>query len=290
LEDPRLEHRITARTKVYCLMGKPIEHSLSPLIHNASFRAMKLDCVYVAFNVEPSSLADALRSLRALGIQGANLTHPYKTEALRFLDEADHDVLVTRSVNTIKNESGVLKGFNTDGYGALRALIDALGDLNGLRIAVVGAGGAGRSLVYRLSMFDCEVYLLNRTLERAKEFVEGLRKTSKAKLYYAGLDDTSSISKADVLVNATPIGMTLPGTPVSPRYLKDQLLVFDMVYDPPKTPLLMEAEKRGIKTLNGLPMLVYQAAEAEKLWLGVEPPLDVMFEVAYRACRERATL
>ena len=288
MEDIELGPRITAKTKVYCLMGKPVEHSLSPAIHNASFRAMGLDYVYVAFDVEPHDLADALRSLRALGIMGANITHPHKTEALCFLDEVDREASITRSVNTIKNEDGVLKGYNTDGYGALRALIDTLGDLNGLRIAVVGAGGAGRSLVYRLSTLDCEVYLLNRTLERAKEFVERLQRTSRAKLRYAGLDDTSSISKADVLVNATPIGMTLPGTPVDPKCLKDQLLVFDMIYDPPKTPLLAEAERRGIKTLNGVPMLVYQAAEAERLWLGVEPPLNVMFEVAYKACRERA--
>jgi len=288
LEDPKLLPRVTARTKVYCLIGRPVAHSLSPAIHNASFAAMGLDCVYVAFDVGPSGLADALRSLRALGIGGANVTHPYKEEALRLLDEVDREALVARSVNTIKNEGGALKGYNTDGYGALRALTDALGDLSGLRIAVVGAGGAGRSLVYRLSELDCEVYLLNRTLERAKEFVEGLRRTSRARLHYAGLDDDSVVSRADVLVNATPVGMTSPGTPVRPECLKDQSLVFDMVYDPPRTPLLAEAERRGIRTMNGLPMLVHQAAEAERLWFGVEPPVDLMFEVARRACREGA--
>jgi shikimate dehydrogenase len=286
LED--LEPRVTARTKVYCLIGRPVEHSLSPAIHNASFRAMGLDCIYVAFDVEPPSLDVALKSLKALGIRGANVTHPYKEEALRFLDEVDREALVTRSVNTIKNEGGALKGYNTDGYGALRALVDALGDLSGLKVAVVGAGGAGRSLVYRLSTLDCEVYLLNRTPERARELVERLKGSSRARLHYAGLDDASIVSRADVLVNATPVGMTLPGTPVDPRYLRDQLLVFDMVYSPPRTPLLVEAERRGIKTLNGIPMLVHQAAEAERLWLGLEPPLSVMLEVARRACREGA--
>lgn len=268
---------MSARTRVYCLIGSPIEHSLSPAIHNASFRSMGLDCVYVAFDVKPHHLKQAVDALRALGIGGANVTHPYKSEVVKFLDEVSEESMVTCSVNTIVNEGGRLKGYTTDGYGGVRALVEALGSLEGLRIVVVGAGGAGRSLVYRLAKVRCEVCLMNRTVSRAREFIERLSGSSIAKLSYAGLDEHSYVSRADVLVNATTVGMTSPGTPISPSLLRDQMLVFDMIYTPLKTPLLIEAERRGIRTMNGIPMLVYQAAEAERLWLGLEPPVEVMF-------------
>ncbi|MEM2350552.1 MAG: shikimate dehydrogenase, partial [Candidatus Bathyarchaeia archaeon] len=163
----------------------------------------------------------------------------------------------------------------------LRSIVN---NFDGLHIVVIGAGGAARALVYRLSMIPCRITILNRTVEKAKTVAGKFSSlTSNAKITYGSLSDSDQrmiIPKADIIVNATPVGMTIPGYPISPSLIDRSHIVFDMIYWPTETQLLREARLRGAITINGLPMLVYQAAYSFKLWFGIFPPLDLMFKVA----------
>lgn len=281
---------VNADTKIYCLIGSPVKHSLSPVMYNAVFDALGVNCLYVVFNVGRGHAREALDAVRCLGISGVNVTMPLKTEVVECLDEVDAGAGIASSVNTIINEGGKLRGLTTDGRGALKAMLDAIPNLEELTITVVGAGGAGRSLVYELSRIKCRVNLLNRTVEKAKYFVEALKPYSIAKLDYGGLDiksQTRFIPKADIIVNATSVGMTRQEVPINPEFISKDMLVFDMVYWPPKTPLIIEAERREAKVINGIPMLVYQAVEALKVWLRVEVPANIMFKAVMGEIEER---
>ncbi|MEM2739936.1 MAG: shikimate dehydrogenase [Candidatus Bathyarchaeia archaeon] len=274
--------KISARTSVYGVIGYPIEHSLSPLIHNAAIDALGIDAVYVAFHIEPRMLREAVYGMKALGVKGFNVTMPFKTEIIPYLDRLDEEAIFVEAVNTVVEMDRAFIGYTTDGLGALEVLKSMVGDLNDLDIVVIGAGGAARALIYHLSKIPCGITILNRSVEKAKIIVEKLRLYSNAKLTYGGLSEgyqKEVIPKAHVIVNATPVGMTTPGCPISPSLIGCSHIVFDMIYWPPETQLLREAKLRGATTVNGLPMLVYQAAYSFKLWFGRFPPLDVMFKV-----------
>lgn len=274
--------RISARTSIYGVIGYPIEHSLSPLIHNAAIDSLGIDAVYVAFHVKPGKLREAVYGMKALGIKGFNVTTPFKTEITSYLDRLDEESSFVEAVNTVVNVDGLFVGYTTDGLGAFEVLKSIVKSLNGLNIVVIGAGGAARALVYHLSRIPCNIVLLNRSVDKARIIVEKLKLRSDANLTYGGLSEAYQkeiIPKADVIVNATPVGMTIPGCPISPSLINRNHIVFDMIYWPLETQLLREAKLRGATTVNGLPMLVYQAAYSFKLWFGKSPPLDVMFRI-----------
>ncbi|MEM2460107.1 MAG: shikimate dehydrogenase [Candidatus Hadarchaeales archaeon] len=270
---------ISSKTKVFALIGDPVEGSLSPPMHNAAFRHLGLDCVYVALRVPPSMLKEALLGVRAMGIGGLNVTFPHKTAILPLLDELDPSAEEVGAVNTVKNEGGKLKGFNTDGEGAVRFLRERLGSLKGRRVVLLGAGGAARALAFSLLKEGVELTLLNRTVSKAEGLASELRKKG-GEVKWGGLERAElreALRSADVLINATPVGMDQRGgTLVTHELMHPELFVMDLVYHPPETELMKEARRAGAKAENGLGMLLYQAALSFRIFTGKRAPLEVM--------------
>ncbi len=265
---------IDARTELYGVIGNPVRHSLSPAMHNAAFHALGLNAVYLAFLVE--DLPSAVAGIRALGIRGANVTIPYKWAIQELLDEIDPISRTLEAVNTILNRDGRLVGYNTDWIGSLIALQEVT-EVSGKFCVLIGAGGAARAVAYGLIRAGAEVVVVNRTEAKARQMAK------KLGCQFAPLDSLSEL-RAQILVNATPIGME-PATeecPVPPSWLRPGMVVMDAVYAPPRTRLLREAKSRGCQIVDGLRWLVRQGAESFIIWLGIRPPEDLMD----RTCRE----
>lgn len=264
------------------LVGYPVEHSMSPAMHNAAFKALGLDAEYKLAPVEPGQLGAFIEKLREGSVLGANVTIPHKVEVMRHLDQVDETAHAIGAVNTVVNRDGRLTGYNTDATGGVKALTEEYGGLNGRNVTILGAGGASRAITYQISRVDCRVTVLNRSVEKARKLVDDLRPTASAELRYGGLNQLPGvIVGTDVLINTTPVGMSpkTSDSPVPEELLHDGLFVYDVIYNPIKTKLLKDAEAKGARTLSGVKMLVYQGAEAFRMWTGVEPPLDLMQRV-----------
>ncbi len=261
------------------LVGYPVEHSMSPAMHNAAFNALGIDAEYRLAPVEPGRLGAFIETLREPEVMGASVTIPHKEEVMRHLDHVDGTARAIGAVNTVVNREGQLTGHNTDATGGAKALTEAYGGLDGSDVTILGAGGASRAITYQVSREDCRVTVLNRSVDRARRLVEDVRPTASTELSYGGLDRLPAvIGDTDVLINTTPVGMS-PNTsdsPVPARLLHGGLFVYDVIYNPVKTRLLRDAEAKGARVLSGVNMLVYQGAEAFKMWTGVEPPIDLM--------------
>jgi shikimate dehydrogenase len=276
--------------KVCYLIGYPVGHSMSPAMHNAAFKELGLDYRYEALSVEPGRLADFLNGvLRRPTVRGANVTIPHKISVMRAIDAVDEAAAMIGAVNTVVNDGGVLKGYNTDGVGAMRALERSIGGLRGKRVLLLGAGGAARAVAYVIAREAEALIILNRTPRRAVELAGALRRKVERRIDIsaAALDETHlrrELERADILINATPMGMhpDVGETPVPRHLLHGRLLVFDLVYNPPRTRLLREAEDAEAETLSGVEMLVYQGAEAFLLWTGKRAPVDLMLQVVRR--------
>ncbi|NJE47463.1 shikimate dehydrogenase [Thermococcus sp. GR7] len=268
-----------AETVLYGLIGRPVSHSLSPAMHNALFRLYGMNAVYLAFEV--SDLEGAIKGIRALGIRGLNVTMPHKETVVGHLDGLSSEAEALNSVNTVVNRGGELIGHNTDGVGTRKAL-ERFTKLKGRRVLIIGAGGAGKAIAHELSKV-ASVVVLNRTPERAKtleRFGIEVGRLERSRL-------EAEIRNADVLINATPVGMNEERSIVPPELLPEGAVVMDAVYTPPKTLLLREAEARGCLTVDGLWMLVYQGAESFRLWTGVSPDVDFMRRVALEGLSKR---
>jgi len=264
---------------------------MSAVIHNAAFMELGLDFAYQLLDVRPEDLERAAsETLRAPHVRGASVTIPHKVSVMGCLDEIDLEAVRIGAVNTIVNEDGRLKGYNTDGIGALRAIRETYGDLRGARAVILGAGGAARAISYKLAENVSEVRILNRTPSRAEalsDYLSSLREC-RAEISSGSLSNDSvraSLEGADILVNATPLGMhpETDASPVDPDLLGPGLLVFDAVYNPPMTRLLRDAEASGSRVLTGVSMLVYQGVAAFELWTGREAPEAVMMESVFDA-------
>jgi len=258
------------------LLGYPVGHSMSGVMHNAAFRHLDLDVEYSLRGVAPGGLARFIREELTRGdVAGANVTVPHKVAVMGLVDELGKEAEEIGAVNTIVNDGGCLRGHNTDGVGAERALSEAYGSLGGARVVLLGAGGAAMALAHYLSREAESLVILNRDPLKARLLAEKTR--GGAEVTWGGLGKID-LGGADILVNSTPVGMH-PDTcesPVEPRLLHGGLLVFDLVYNPVKTRLLRDAEAAGARTMSGVPMLVYQGAEAFRLWTGREAPAEVM--------------
>jgi shikimate dehydrogenase len=264
-------------THVAAVIGHPVRHSLSPLIHNAAFRALDLDWVFTAFDVAPGRAAAAAAAVRDLGIAGLSVTMPHKADILPAMDRLTSTAQTLGAVNTVVSDrSGQLLGDNTDGAGFIDALGEDEGfDPAGRRALVVGAGGAARAVVLALAgAGSAEIIVANRTLTRAEEaaaLAPGI----------ARVGTCEEADKVDLVVNATPQGMgENRAVPVPTEVLGPGQLVVDLVYYPAVTPLVEAARSRGAAALNGLGMLIHQAAHAFRLWTGEDPPLEVMSAAA----------
>jgi len=268
--------------KTCYLIGYPIMHSMSAVMHNTAFKALGLDYLFKFAEVEERDLEDFIESyLRSSETRGASVTIPYKIQIMNYLDELDVIAKNCGSVNTVVNDGGLLKGYNTDGVGALRSLRESYGSLEGVKVLIIGAGGASRAICYHLSLHAKELIIANRTINTAESLAKSLtgNPKCKSKISVKPLNDLGkSISNVDILINTTPIGMYphVDSTPLEAESLKRDLLVFDIVYNPPKTRLLRDAESVGARTLSGVDMLVYQGSEAFRLWTDLEAPEKLM--------------
>jgi shikimate dehydrogenase len=274
---------ISGKTKVCCVIGDPVEHSLSPIMHNAAFDALKLDFVYLAFQVKTSEVQSAISGVRSLGIHGLNVTMPHKHSVISYLDEIDPTAKFVDAVNTIFNELGRLKGFNTDGVGALKALKENGADPNGKKLVLIGAGGAARAIAYSLAQEVEELAILNRTVEKAQGLAEVLRKQFNKRIESNSLSPNcikEELEDADILINATSIGMhpNSDKTPVSQEWLRPDLCVMDTVYNPIETKLAKDSKRVGAKVISGVEMLIHQGAASFKIWTGQSAPVKVMRE------------
>jgi shikimate dehydrogenase len=273
---------ISGKTHVCAVIGDPIEHSLSPTMHNVAFEHLKLDFVFLAFRVAPDQLEYAVKGARALGIRGLNVTMPHKSAVTEFLDEPDAAVRFLGAANTVLNQSGRLRGFNTDGVGALKALKNNGVSLAGKRVLLLGAGGAAKAIAFSLAREVDELCILNRDAAKARELVEVLQPCGKR--IVAGELSPAQILKelrdSDVLVNATSVGMApnIFESLVKPEWLRPDVCVMDIVYNPLETKLIRQARAAGAKVVNGVEMLLYQGAASFEIWTGYPAPVAVMRE------------
>lgn len=263
---------IDADTKLYCLIGTPVSKSLSPNIHNLIFQYNLINAKYLAFNIKNTSeLEKAVEGIRALGIQGFNVTIPYKIAIMKYLDEIDEKAKILGAINTVVNIDGKLKGFNTDGDGFVKSLKDIGVDLKNKKIALIGAGGAAHSIAVSLAYEGTnELIIFNRTIENAnnlKQLVKTYFPLINVSCYEIG-DETYIPNNIDILINTTPIGMypNINDIPISLNLFTTNTMIYDIIYKPKKTKLLLEAEKLGYKTLNGLDMLINQAIYSQQIW------------------------
>jgi shikimate dehydrogenase len=271
---------INPKTKIYGLVGHPLEHTASPAIHNAAFRALGLNAVYLVFDIEPTMFEDAIKGLKALKVCGFNVTIPYKERIIPLLTHLDQSAARVGAVNTVKLDGVSLIGYNTDVAGFLAPLLELNLKLNEITALILGAGGAAKACVRALLDAGCrELIVLNRSLERALN----LSKQHGNKLKVGPLNEESLkevLSRATLVVNTTPVGM-YPNVDESiiPRaLLRSDLIVYDLVYRPPQTKLLKEAKEVGATTIPGYKMLLEQAAESFRIWTGLEPPKEAMLK------------
>jgi shikimate dehydrogenase len=282
---------VTAHTSLVGLLGWPVHHSLSPAMHNAAFRALSLDWVYLPLAVPPESLPEALSGLMALGFRGANVTIPHKEKVLLGLNEVSPEAKELGAVNTLVAVDGQMVGHNTDVAGFLAALDNA--GCTPHRAVVLGAGGGARAAVYALLSRGATVTVANRSPQRAQALVSSLvapsPRASSCHLENPALRD--ALSCADLLVNATPVGMW-PNTGATPLpnglTLHPGITVFDLIPNPLETLLLRQARQAGATVINGLDMLIHQGAVAFRLWTGQEAPLAIMRHAALAALQQRA--
>lgn len=261
--------------KLFGVLGDPVSHSLSPVMHNAAFKALGMDCEYHAFRVSTDNLEKALNGAHAMGFGGINLTIPLKEKALSIVKPTDIAKQIG-AVNTVDFRFG-MTGHNTDGIGAKMALSSSGVKISGKNVILLGAGGAARAIAFQLAKDGGNVTVANRTLERAQVLAKDVMKVGKAQA--SGYEDLKKmIQDSDILINSTSVGMhpKTSETIVTSDMMHKNLTVFDIVYNPQNTQLLKEAKKAGATTIDGVMMLVFQGAESFKIWTGRMPPVDVM--------------
>ena len=267
------------------VIGDPIGHSLSPTIQNAAFSHLGLDFVFLAFHVKAADLENAMRGMRSLGIHGLNVTMPHKSTVIGCLDEVDSAVKFLGSANTILNEDGKLSGFNTDGGGALKALRANGVDLSEKKVLLLGAGGAAKAIAFSFAQEAGSLCILNRIPEKAAVLADALNRVFGKKIGGGALSPSAvqkNLQDADILVNATSVGMhpNVNQSLVEPQWLKPNLAVMDIVYNPVETKLAKDAKAAGARVISGVEMLIYQGAASFEIWTGRSAPIEVMRKAA----------
>ena len=279
---------ITGHTKLTGLLGSPVGHSISPLMHNEAFRQLGLDYVYLCFDVKEDGLKTAVDGLKMAGIRGFNLTMPDKNKMLALADWLSPAAELIGAVNTVAHEEGILKGYNTDGIGFMRSVQNAGYDIIGQEMTLMGAGGAATAVCVQAALDG--VKRINLFLRKESRFYQRTEKlayrlwedTPCEVALYEQRDQKSlkaCIERSRILVNGTSVGM-LPGTDASiiedASLFVPELIVADLIYNPKETKFLHMAKERGCRTFNGMYMLLYQGAEAFKIWTGCDMPVDII--------------
>jgi shikimate dehydrogenase len=277
---------ISGKTRVLGVIGHPVEHTASPAMHNAALAALGLDYVYLAFHVRPEALPQALAGMRGLEIAGLNVTVPHKQAVMALLDQVSEEARAIGAVNTIASRGGRLVGYNTDAFGVLESLRrDGGMEQLPAKVALLGAGGAARAILYALLQRPEveEVLLLNRTVGRAEALAGALDAAGRVRVGRLDREGTGGLRDAGLVINSTAAGMH-PDEDTSPvddaGCLPGGALVLDIVYNPLLTRLMQQAQTAGARALNGLGMLAYQGAKAFELWTGQWPPVEVMLAAA----------
>lgn len=272
---------INGDTHILAVFGDPVSHSLSPVMHNAAFQALGLNCIYIPCRVNAEYLKNAVLGFKALNFKGANVTIPHKQEIMGELDEIFGDSLFSGSVNTIINRNGKLLGTSTDGIGLVKSLREDAGfEVAGKKVLILGAGGSARAVIYRLVAEGVEsITLVNRTLENAIDLREELLDAVGFRLSVCELNRLGTLAwdSLDLVINATSVGLKDQASLIPSQLLHQGLLVYDLVYrNDGDTTLIREAAEAGCRTLSGLSLLLYQGAESFRLWFEMDPPLAVM--------------
>lgn len=277
---------ITGHTKLTGLLGSPVSHSISPMMHNEAFRLLGLDYVYLAFDVDEKGMETAVEGLRALGVRGFNVTMPGKNIMATLCDKLSPAAQIIGAVNTVVNDNGTLTGYTTDGTGYMRAVAAAGHDIIGKKMTLLGAGGASTSVFVQAALDGVsEISIFSRRSskfnERTAHIISELKSYSSCKIHLFDMEDTArlrqEIAESAILTNGTSVGMA-PNTDQSiitdsSMFHKD-LIVSDIIYNPRETKLMKLAKEVGCPTMNGLYMLLYQGAEAFQIWTGQEMPVS----------------
>lgn len=276
-----------ATTELYCLLGNPVAHSMSPEIHNSAFQKLGLNACYLAFKVE--DLTGAMKGFRALGIKGASVTIPHKIKIMRFLDDIDPTAKIIGAVNTIVRDGERLVGYNTDGEGAVKALRDKLGDVKKLRVSVIGSGGAARAVAITLAVKEKveSINIIGIIRKEIAKLTRDIGENSPARVRGVMLNDENlkfCLGESDLLINASPVGMHphVDKSPVKPALLRKDLAVFDVVYNPLETKLIRDAKKAGAKTVCGVEMFINQAVLQFELWTAKRAPVELMRKIVLK--------
>jgi shikimate dehydrogenase len=284
-----MTENISGKTKVCGLIGDPIEHTMSPAMHNAAYRELGLDYVYIAVGVKPEKLPQAIDGIRGLGVTGMNVTIPHKVNVIPLLDKLDPLAKKIGAVNTVVNNDGVLTGYNTDATGFLQAMLEKGVEPKGKSIAVIGAGGAARAVSFILADRGAYPIILNRIeeIDWAINLADKISKAFDTDTVALELtrDNLSKVLKdTEILVNATSVGMSPNSdeSPVPSGLLKPGLTVYDVIYNPLKTKLIRDAEGVRATTISGIDMLVWQGVLAFELFTGKKPPFELMKKEAMK--------
>ena len=279
---------ITGHTQVFGVLGSPISHSISPQMHNEAFRQLGLDCVYLAFEVDEKGMQAAVEGLRTLNVRGFNVTMPNKNIMATLCDKLSPAAEIIGAVNTVVNDNGILTGYTTDGTGYMRAVVDAGHNIIGKKMTLLGAGGASTAVFVQAALDGLtEISIFSRSTskynERAKNIIDKLKEHSSCKVNLYDLEDEArlrhEISESAILTNGTSVGMA---PDVDNSLINDSsifhkdLIVSDIIYNPRETKLMKLAKEAGCPTFNGLYMLLYQGAEAFKIWTGQDMPIDII--------------
>jgi shikimate dehydrogenase len=265
-------------TKTYCIIGDPIQHSLSPGMQNAAFAALGLNCTYIAFRVPANELKESIESLRSINVAGFNVTVPHKIEVMKYLDELNASAKKAAAVNTVNNIEGIFKGYNTDIDGFIEPLHRRQVDFKDMQALLLGAGGAARAVVAALSQESgiAKVVIANRDLQKAQELAKigsGLGLKCEA----LPLEKAQDVSpECDMIVNATTIGLKNEQSIIDHEHIKKGSIVYDIVYRPIVTDLIENAKYAQASVVYGYEMLIEQGAKAFEIWTGLQAPREAM--------------
>ena len=277
--------KIDGYTRLAAVVANPIKHSISPFIHNSAFEATNTNGVYLAWEVDAAELAETVANIRRYQMYGINLSMPYKEQVIPYLDQLSEEACLIGAVNTVVNREGTLIGYNTDGKGFFKSLPSF--KISRKRMILLGAGGAAKAILAQAildGVSQISVFVRSSSMEKTRPYLEKIQNATGFRVDLFALEDVQdlqdSITQADLLVNATSVGMDGSSQPIPTSIvLPDKLLVADVIYQPFETPFLKWAREQGNQSINGLGMLLYQAAAAFQLWTGKEIPTDQIWEL-----------
>lgn len=269
--------------KTYCIIGDPIDHSLSPAIHNAAFTTLGLNCSYIAFRVQEGQLKNSMDSLRAINIGGFNVTMPHKVTVLNYVDRSDKIAEMVGAANTVNNEGGKFHAYNTDVVGFIEPLRQRKIDLNGFEVLILGAGGAARAVAVALSQEKgvSKINIFNRDIDRSTSLANMINK-SGIEIGITSQNDVQKIAfRSNLIINTTPLGMKNEQSLIKTSSISKESIVYDIVYKPIETKLLENARTAGAQVIYGYEMLLEQAIASFKIWFKIDPPIESMKKVLF---------